>query len=159
MGSEQSSTQATGPNPGFGTIAYGGRSFDGLRNETVAGSSFGTSRRDRTRRTFSDESLSTVTSTESRPASPPISIYSDSDLPYISYTDKPIGESPSKRRSNKSQLANKLMRNGGSSTSNLQGTVKKTKNPTAHSIVIVRPGPVVPVRQSDITKLQVSFIN
>lgn len=28
---------------------------------------------------------------DSRPASPPMSVCSDSDLPYISYTDKPIG--------------------------------------------------------------------
>lgn len=28
---------------------------------------------------------------ESRPISPPMSVCSDSDLPYISYTDKPIG--------------------------------------------------------------------
>lgn len=28
---------------------------------------------------------------DSRPVSPPMSICSDSDLPYISYTDKPIG--------------------------------------------------------------------
>lgn len=28
---------------------------------------------------------------ESRPTSPPMSVCSDSDLPYISYTDKPIG--------------------------------------------------------------------
>lgn len=27
----------------------------------------------------------------SRPVSPPISVCSDSDLPYVSYTDKPIG--------------------------------------------------------------------
>lgn len=27
----------------------------------------------------------------SRPVSPPISVCSDSDLPYISYTDRPIG--------------------------------------------------------------------
>lgn len=29
--------------------------------------------------------------TDSRPSSPPMSVCSDSDLPYISYTDKPIG--------------------------------------------------------------------
>jgi BLOC-1 related complex subunit 5 len=28
---------------------------------------------------------------DSRPGSPPMSVCSDSDLPYISYTDKPIG--------------------------------------------------------------------
>lgn len=30
-------------------------------------------------------------SNDSRPVSPPISVCSDSDLPYISYTDRPIG--------------------------------------------------------------------
>lgn len=35
----------------------------------------------------------TINSTipDSRPVSPPISVCSDSDLPYVSYTDKPIG--------------------------------------------------------------------
>lgn len=32
-----------------------------------------------------------VAMSPSRPVSPPISVCSDSDLPYISYTDKPIG--------------------------------------------------------------------
>lgn len=31
------------------------------------------------------------TSPSSRPVSPPMSVCSDSDLPYISYTNKPIG--------------------------------------------------------------------
>lgn len=34
---------------------------------------------------------------DSRPVSPPMSVCSDSDLPYISYTDKPIGDSPKLR--------------------------------------------------------------
>jgi len=42
---------------------------------------------------------------DSRPVSPPMSICSDSDLPYISYTDKPIGDSPKLR--NKGQKVNK----------------------------------------------------
>ncbi|KAG5683860.1 hypothetical protein PVAND_013122 [Polypedilum vanderplanki] len=42
---------------------------------------------------------------DSRPTSPPMSVCSDSDLPYISYTDKPIGDSPKLR--NKGQKFNK----------------------------------------------------
>lgn len=39
-----------------------------------------------------DESRSTSTYPDSRPVSPPTSVCSaDSDLPYVSYTDKPIG--------------------------------------------------------------------
>lgn len=34
---------------------------------------------------------SSTTGLGSRPVSPPISVCSDSDLPYISYTDRPIG--------------------------------------------------------------------
>jgi BLOC-1 related complex subunit 5 len=34
---------------------------------------------------------SPLASSSSRPVSPPMSVCSDSDLPYISYTNKPIG--------------------------------------------------------------------
>ncbi|CRK92434.1 CLUMA_CG006001, isoform A [Clunio marinus] len=44
---------------------------------------------------------------DSRPVSPPMSVCSDSDLPpYISYTNKPIGDSPKLR--NKGQKINKV---------------------------------------------------
>ncbi|XP_021693098.1 BLOC-1-related complex subunit 5 [Aedes aegypti] len=45
---------------------------------------------------------------DSRPVSPPMSVCSDSDLPYISYTDKPIGDSPKLR--NKQQTKAGKMR-------------------------------------------------
>lgn len=35
-----------------------------------------------------DETASNYAPSESRPVSPPISVCSDSDLPYVSYTDK-----------------------------------------------------------------------
>lgn len=38
-----------------------------------------------------DDSRSTSTFPDSRPVSPPTSVCSDSDMPYVSYTDKPIG--------------------------------------------------------------------
>uniref|UniRef100_A0A182W4S4 BLOC-1-related complex subunit 5 n=1 Tax=Anopheles minimus TaxID=112268 RepID=A0A182W4S4_9DIPT len=40
---------------------------------------------------------------DSRPVSPPMSVCSDSDLPYISYTDKPIGDSPKLRNKQQSK--------------------------------------------------------
>ncbi|XP_053659438.1 BLOC-1-related complex subunit 5 [Anopheles marshallii] len=42
---------------------------------------------------------------DSRPVSPPMSVCSDSDLPYISYTDKPIGDSPKLRNKQQSKQA------------------------------------------------------
>uniref|UniRef100_A0A182QX89 BLOC-1-related complex subunit 5 n=1 Tax=Anopheles farauti TaxID=69004 RepID=A0A182QX89_9DIPT len=42
---------------------------------------------------------------DSRPVSPPMSICSDSDLPYISYTDKPIGDSPKLRNKQQTKQA------------------------------------------------------
>lgn len=179
MGSEQSQPATSG----FGKIAQNpsyGRSMDG-RGATSSGGaiasgsrSFDTGRRERPRRTLSDESLATVTS-ESRPVSPPMSVYSDSDLPYISYTDKPIGDSPSKGR-HKNQLANKLMRastlaSDRPSSSRQQpqtrpgtsagksGSRQGTGNAsTAHNIVIVRSGPTLPARHADIAKLQVRAV-
>lgn len=178
MGSEQSQPTSSS---GFGKIAQHptyGRSVDdrsiGAGTSTSRGGgaiasssrSFDAGRRERPRRTLSDESLSTITSAESRPVSPPMSVYSDSDLPYISYTDKPIGDSPSKGR-NKNQLASRLMRastlaSDQPSSSRLQQqqrqqsvTTKQGSREGGHNIVIVRSGPKIPARHSDIAKLQV----
>lgn len=180
MGSEQSQPASSG----FGKISQHpsyGRSVDGRPGTSSSGGamasgsrSFDTGRRERPRRTLSDESLSTITSADSRPVSPPMSVYSDSDLPYISYTDKPIGDSPSKGR-NKNQLANKLMRAstlasdrpsssrqqqqtrqaGGGKPGPAGGSRTPGAPSTAHNIVIVRSGPAIPARHSDLAKLQV----
>lgn len=185
MGSEQS--QPTPQQSGFGKIAHHpsyGRSVDGRSSaagpSSARGGSAGASssrsfdsgggaRRDRARRSLSDESLSTITSADSRPVSPPMSVYSDSDLPYISYTDKPIGDSPSKGRNNKNQLA-KLMRASTLATDRPSSSKQQHRqgsnaaNPSnrpgtgGHNIVIVRSGPTIPARHSDIAKLQVSVI-
>ncbi|CAO1392632.1 unnamed protein product [Diamesa serratosioi] len=66
---------------------------------------------------------------ESRPISPPMSVCSDSDLPYISYTDKPIGESPKHR--NKGQKFIK-----GRPTPNLrrQSTQSASTSTNRHSL-------------------------
>lgn len=176
MGSEQSQpTNSTG----FGKIAQHssyGRSMDGRNSAGPSSSgaasssrSFDSGRRDRPRRTLSDESLSTITSADSRPVSPPMSVYSDSDLPYISYTDKPIGDSPSKGRNNKNQLANKLMRASTLASDRPSSSRQPPTRPGSaaavkpgtrpgHNIVIVRSGPAIPARHSDIAKLQVSIL-
>uniref|UniRef100_A0A182P7M7 BLOC-1-related complex subunit 5 n=1 Tax=Anopheles epiroticus TaxID=199890 RepID=A0A182P7M7_9DIPT len=44
---------------------------------------------------------------DSRPVSPPMSVCSDSDLPYISYTDKPIGDSPKLRNKQQTKQGTK----------------------------------------------------
>ncbi|XP_049536581.1 BLOC-1-related complex subunit 5 isoform X1 [Anopheles darlingi] len=41
---------------------------------------------------------------DSRPVSPPMSVCSDSELPYISYTDKPIGDSPKLRNKQQAKV-------------------------------------------------------
>lgn len=83
MGSEQSQHQASGhivegrsirPNPNFPQRLQ--------RGNTIATPS---------RIGQSTDSQSVNSPSESRPVSPPMSVCSDSDLPYISYTDKPIG--------------------------------------------------------------------
>lgn len=171
MGSEQSQP-SSGPSGGFGKITQHqsyGRSVDsGVIPNTSQSFDPGRRYAERPRRTLSDESLSTVTSSDSRPVSPPMSVYSDSDLPYISYTDKPIGDSPSKGVRNKNQLANRLLRSttlatdrasvSGRYTSPRQAMGSSRQGPSnAHNIVIVRSGPTIAARESDIAKLQVSF--
>lgn len=176
MGSEQSQPSSSASS-GFGKIAQHpsyGRSVDvgalagSSRSFDITGRGRGG---DRPRRTLSDESLSTVTSSDSRPVSPPMSVYSDSDLPYISYTDKPIGDSPSKGARNKNQLANRLLRSStlatdrastsapGRYTSPKQQQIGRQASSNAHNIVIVRSGPTISARESDIAKLQVSLGN
>lgn len=89
MGSEQS-------HPAHGTSS---RSVHGRPN-TATGAGVNGARLQRgttiavTERRIStpqDETRSTATYPDSRPVSPPISVCSDSDMPYVSYTDKPIG--------------------------------------------------------------------
>ncbi|XP_055699178.1 BLOC-1-related complex subunit 5 isoform X2 [Phlebotomus papatasi] len=75
--------------------------------------------------------------TDSRPCSPPISVCSDSDLPYISYTDRPIGDSPKLR--NKGAQA-RLTRANTSATSRKVSLPRGKIRPgsTAHNIVVVK---------------------
>uniref|UniRef100_A0A336KDH6 BLOC-1-related complex subunit 5 n=1 Tax=Culicoides sonorensis TaxID=179676 RepID=A0A336KDH6_CULSO len=93
-----------------------------------------------TRSGQSSEEQGVNSPSDSRPVSPPMSICSDSDLPYISYTDKPIGDSPKLR--NKGQGASKLMRPNsvivGGSSSKQSMTGFKSKVRPAHNIVVVK---------------------
>ncbi|KAH8368813.1 hypothetical protein KR084_011682 [Drosophila pseudotakahashii] len=84
------------------------------------------------------------TSELSRPPSPPLSVCSD--LPYVSYTDRPIGDSPKIR----SKPASHMLQQQQSSASRAAarkshpGGITKPKRPqstsSSHNIVIVRPG-------------------
>lgn len=83
MGSEQSN-QASGQ-PAQRPIRQNPNFPERLpRGNTIASSS------PRTQQSL-DDSTAYNSPSESRPVSPPMSICSDSELPYIPYTDKPIG--------------------------------------------------------------------
>uniref|UniRef100_A0A1L8DC47 BLOC-1-related complex subunit 5 n=1 Tax=Nyssomyia neivai TaxID=330878 RepID=A0A1L8DC47_9DIPT len=75
--------------------------------------------------------------TDSRPSSPPISVCSDSDLPYISYTDRPIGDSPKLR--NKGPQARLTRANTSGATRKVSLPRSKIRpGSTAHNIVVVK---------------------
>lgn len=90
------------------------------------------------------DTASPTSSELSRPPSPPLSVCSD--LPYVSYTDRPIGDSPKIRnrpahmlqQSSASRSANRKSHPGG------LPSVVKPKRPqstaSSHNIVIVKPG-------------------
>lgn len=95
MGSEQS-------HPTNGTTS---RSIHGRPNTATGGSATRLQRgntiavTERRASSAHDDPRSTATYPDSRPVSPPTSVCSDSDLPYVSYTDKPIGGKFIDRRS------------------------------------------------------------
>ncbi|XP_050071043.1 BLOC-1-related complex subunit 5 [Anopheles maculipalpis] len=115
---------------------------------------------------------------DSRPVSPPMSVCSDSDLPYISYTDKPIGDSPKLRNKQQSKQAktrpnSAIIMNRASQqhhyqqhlTQNLEarGGIRGGRPATAttgggaHSIVVVKSAAVRDVgieKDDDIIRLQ-----
>lgn len=84
---------------------------------------------------------SPTTSVElSRPPSPPLSVCSD--LPYVSYTDRPIGDSPKIRNKphSRHQQANSINRSAGIRKSFGTGATPKRPQSTSGTIVIVKPG-------------------
>lgn len=114
---------------------------------------------------------------DSRPVSPPMSVCSDSDLPYISYTDKPIGDSPKLR--NKQQTKGGKIRpssvivgrshdghSSGASAGVIRGGVTGIGRPrpsssvtssTGHNIVVVKSATVKETgieKDDDIVRLQ-----
>lgn len=93
-------------------------------------------------------------SNDSRPVSPPISVCSDSDLPYISYTDRPIGDSPKIR--NKSHSGSRNVRSNSISSTTSRKPIKLKQRPvsTAHNIIVVKPASKEPDRDPDIVRIQ-----
>uniref|UniRef100_A0A1Q3F2U9 BLOC-1-related complex subunit 5 n=1 Tax=Culex tarsalis TaxID=7177 RepID=A0A1Q3F2U9_CULTA len=113
---------------------------------------------------------------DSRPVSPPMSVCSDSDLPYISYTDRPIGDSPKLR--NKQQTKGGKIRpssvivgrssghDGPSASGGIRGGVAGIGRPrpsatvtssTGHNIVVVKSATVKETgieKDDDIVRLQ-----
>ncbi|KAH8287717.1 hypothetical protein KR054_011847 [Drosophila jambulina] len=82
----------------------------------------------------------------SRPPSPPLSVCSD--LPYVSYTDRPIGDSPKIRSKPAHMLQQSSASRAAARKSHPGGftTAAKPKRPqstaSSHNIVIVRPGAI-----------------
>ncbi|XP_052868086.1 uncharacterized protein LOC128274038 [Anopheles cruzii] len=112
---------------------------------------------------------------DSRPVSPPMSVCSDSDLPYISYTDKPIGDSPKLRNKQQGKQV-KTPRPNSAIVMNRSGAVSQSSAPEhadgaergrvrlassgragTHSIVVVKSATVRDVsieKDDDIVRLQ-----
>lgn len=124
---------------------------------------------------FSTGTPSSAYICDSRPVSPPMSVCSDSDLPYISYTDKPIGDSPKLR--NKQQAKGGKIRpssvivgrshDGSSAGGGIRGGVSGIGRPrpsatapqssTGHNIVVVKSAAVKETgieKDDDIVRLQ-----
>ncbi|XP_055299996.1 BLOC-1-related complex subunit 5 [Sitodiplosis mosellana] len=87
---------------------------------------------------------------DSRPVSPPISVCSDSDLPYVSYTDK-LGDSP-KRQNKGNSSNNKNIRNVGTTKRTILS--KSKAKSMAHDIVVVREANRKNEIDPDIQRLQ-----
>lgn len=122
------------------------------------------------------EDNSQITHHDGRPTSPPLSVCSDSDLPYISYTDKPIGgtillyfnfytniqinrmlfiiDSPKYR--NKSQSSTRHVQTNVHELAKKSAAAKKRQ--ISHDIVVVRSATkeVGIEKDADIQRIQVS---
>ncbi|ALC48917.1 CG11802 [Drosophila busckii] len=90
------------------------------------------------------ETASPTSSELSRPPSPPLSVCSD--LPYVSYTDRPIGDSPKIRSRPSHMLQQSSASRAAARKSHPSGITSsiKPKRPqstaSSHNIVIVKPG-------------------
>jgi BLOC-1 related complex subunit 5 len=99
---------------------------------------------------------------DSRPISPPMSVCSDSDLPYISYTDRPIGGDSPKLKNKGPNAGRGVMRPSTSVTDKNQQSIKSKIRPssTAHNIVVVKAASEKAGldKDEDIVRLQVSGV-
>ncbi|KAH8276675.1 hypothetical protein KR044_008089 [Drosophila immigrans] len=91
------------------------------------------------------ETASPTSSELSRPPSPPLSVCSD--LPYVSYTDRPIGDSPKIRNRPAHMLQQSSSANRAAARKSHPGGITTTIKPkrpqstaSSHNIVIVKPG-------------------
>lgn len=76
----------------------------------------------------------------SRPVSPPISVCSDSDLPYISYTDRPIGDSPKIRNKLPATVRGaRVAQNPPKRQASQPSSSATTRKTTAHNVIVVNP--------------------
>lgn len=100
----------------------------------------------------------TTPTSDSRPVSPPMSVCSDSDIPYISYTDRPIGDSPKLRNKG----ANSVVRNvRPASVGSKKQLSIRSRAPPAHNIVVVKTAVKAPSLENDadIIRIQVWSFN
>ncbi|XP_053678300.1 BLOC-1-related complex subunit 5 [Anopheles nili] len=172
--STTTTTTATGSSPAAGTTRSGTGTGKLQRGNTIAGT--GTTPVGGGGALL-DDGYSTSSATpssayicDSRPVSPPMSVCSDSDLPYISYTDKPIGDSPKLRNKQQAKQAkarpnsailmkqqqqqhHQLEGRGGSR----MGGRATSAGSTTHSIVVVKSAASRDVgieKDDDIVRLQ-----
>lgn len=90
------------------------------------------------------DTASPTSSELSRPPSPPLSVCSD--LPYVSYTDRPIGDSP-KIRNRPAHMLQQSSASRAAARKSHPGSITTTIKPkrpqstaSSHNIVIVKPG-------------------
>lgn len=98
---------------------------------------------------------------DERPTSPPMSVCSDSDLPYISYTDRPIGDSPKLRNKNQMNSRNIRSNSMAASARNKQSTTARAKqrpSSSAHNIVVVKTAAKEPNLEMDIDYVKIQSI-
>lgn len=151
MGSEQSN-----PSHGANARSIHGRPNVGTTNSNITRLQRGNTIAVTGRRISSprDEFAPSDLRTDSRPVSPPISVCSDSDLPYVSYTDRPIGDSPKLR--NKAAGGSRSGRNGNLAQAKKAVLTKPRPKSLAHDIVVVHEAfrKSGPERDPDMRKLE-----
>lgn len=147
MGSEQS-------NQSHGTNS---RSIHGRPNPNATNNNLSRLQRGNTiavtdRRISSPHEELPATISDSRPVSPPMSVCSDSDLPYVSYTDKPIGDSPKLRNKGGTNQKNNNRNANAQNRRTVLGRVRPKS--LAHDIVVVHEASYKNGLDDDLRRLQ-----